>query len=42
MILTQGFAQHEIWTGERAPENAMRRVVEAMLDREEKSKGRHS
>jgi 3-dehydroquinate dehydratase/shikimate dehydrogenase len=42
MFLAQGFAQYEIWTGQRAPENAMRRVVLAVLDGEEKSRGRRS
>jgi 3-dehydroquinate dehydratase/shikimate dehydrogenase len=37
MFLAQGFAQHEIWTGERAPEAAVRRAVIAVLEREEKS-----
>jgi 3-dehydroquinate dehydratase/shikimate dehydrogenase len=40
MFLAQGFAQYEIWTGERAPERAMRRAVESALDREEKSNTR--
>jgi 3-dehydroquinate dehydratase / shikimate dehydrogenase len=42
MFLAQGFAQYEIWTGERAPESAMRIAVVSALDREEKSKGRRS
>ncbi len=40
MFLAQGFAQYEIWTGERAPESAMREALEAALDAEEKSKER--
>lgn len=40
MFLAQGFAQYEIWTGERAPEAAVRRAVVAILEREEKSTGK--
>jgi 3-dehydroquinate dehydratase/shikimate dehydrogenase len=42
MFLAQGIAQYEIWTGERAPEAAMRRAVVSALDREEKLKGRRA
>ena len=37
MFLAQGFAQHEIWTGERAPEATVGRAVAGVLEREEKS-----
>jgi 3-dehydroquinate dehydratase/shikimate dehydrogenase len=40
MFLAQGYAQHEIWMGERAPEAAMRRAVEGALSSEEKSQGK--
>jgi len=42
MFLAQGFAQYEIWTGERAPETAMRRAITSALAREEKSRRDHS
>jgi len=40
MFLAQAYAQFEIWTGERAPEAAVRKVILAELDREEKSRER--
>jgi 3-dehydroquinate dehydratase/shikimate dehydrogenase len=39
MFLAQGFAQYEIWTGERAPDATVRRAVISVLEREEKSRG---
>jgi 3-dehydroquinate dehydratase/shikimate dehydrogenase len=42
MFLAQGLAQYEIWTGERAPESAMRRAVVLALSREEKLARRRS
>ncbi len=39
MFLAQGFAQHEIWTGERAPETAMRHAIIKALRLENKSEG---
>jgi 3-dehydroquinate dehydratase/shikimate dehydrogenase len=38
MFIAQGAAQWEIWTGERAPENVMRRAVMETLHREEKAR----
>ena len=40
MFLAQGIAQWEIWMGERAPEETMRRAVVAALWREEKGRGK--
>ncbi len=40
MFLAQGIAQWEIWTGQRAPEAAMRVAVLGALRAEEKSRGR--
>ena len=39
MFVAQGAAQWEIWTGERAPVEAMRRAVVQALTREEKASG---
>ena len=36
MFLAQGFAQWQLWMGEPAPQSAMRRVVMAALQKEEK------
>ena len=40
MFLAQGFAQYEIWTGERAPEAAMRAAIIATLAGKEKFRGK--
>jgi len=39
MFLAQGAAQYEIWTGERAPDDILRRAIISALDREENSGG---
>jgi len=39
MFVAQGTAQWEIWTGQRAPEKAMRAAVVAALEGEEKQRG---
>lgn len=40
MFVAQGTAQFEIWTGERAPEKAMRAAALGALEREEKSQSK--
>jgi shikimate 5-dehydrogenase len=40
MFVAQGVAQWEIWTGLRAPEAAMRRVINQALGREERELAR--
>jgi len=40
MFVAQGIAQWEIWTGERAPIDAMRRAVVTALAQEEKAQNR--
>jgi 3-dehydroquinate dehydratase/shikimate dehydrogenase len=40
MFLAQGVAQYEIWTGERAPEMAMRGAITNILSNEEKSQSK--
>ena len=43
MFVAQGAAQWEIWTGQRAPQKAMRAAVLGALEREEKQqRGRRS